>query len=253
MGGSGASVDLWTPDRGVLPEKALHATLKVFAKREESGVMRLRAAATTTISLHYIEGLIVGADSVADDWLLARRLVASGVASPQVFAQAPSEGVPLHEFLGSQDLVPAETLSEYLVDRFRDNLFQTFLCSWTSVDFRRTEGEMPANMQFGQEPMELLTEGERWCAAIRPMLQFLPAADPMVIDPENSSAEGEAQLVASFLDQPMSRGEVLALSPLERYRTLWWLAWLLNRGIVRPASWHTSTDSGVGRSSMQGC
>lgn len=243
-------MELWTPDRGVLPEKALRSTLQVFARREETGIMRLRAASSTDVDLYYIEGLIVGADGVADDWLLARRLVASELLTPETLADV--DGMPLHEFVASQERVPAETLSEFMVDRFRDNLFQALLTCWTSVDFERTEGEMPANMQFGQEPIELLAEAERWCAAIKPMLNFLPATGPMVIDPENSSAEGEAELIASFLDHPMSRGEVLAISPLEGYRTLWWLAWLLNRGILRPASWHTATDSGVGRASLQG-
>jgi len=215
----------------------------MFVQREETGIMRLSADAATNVFLYFVEGLIVGAECAADDWLLGRRLVANGVVAHVVLDLAPD--VSLQDHLSSQNLVADFIWTEFLVDRFRDNLFQAHMESWTAVDFRATDAALPANAQFGHDPVDLLVEADRWRAAIKPMLQFLPGTSRMIIDPESSPADGEAAQVGKVLQHPMTREEVVAVSPLERYKTLWWLSWLLNRGIVRPASWQTAADSGL--------
>jgi len=242
-------VRLWTPDRGALPEKALRATFQVFIRKEESGIMQLRAAGAADIDLYYVEGLIVGAESAADDELLARRLTASGTLPAETLDRAAEAGIPLHEFLGTLDEVTEEAKSKFLVERFRDNLFRAHVQPWTSVVFDRGEVALPGNVQFGHDPFELLAEAERWCVSIRPMLQFLAPGSLLDVDPRNDLADGDAATLVALFDRPMTRDEVLERSPLEGYSTLWWLAWLLNRGVIRPASWHTSADDSAGSSS----
>ena len=92
---------LWTPDRGPMPIKALRASFYALARREETGFLYLQGSGHTNTAIGFVQGLIVGCDTIADDWLLARRLVAAMEAEADEISEIAEQvvGEPLHDAL----------------------------------------------------------------------------------------------------------------------------------------------------------
>lgn len=227
---------LWTPDRGPMPIKALRASMYALARREETGFLYLSGPGTTDTSIGFVQGLIVGCDTLADDWLLARLLVASLQADAGEVQEIAEQllGEPLHEALLLLKEFDPDRMRSILEERFRDNFFLLCLGTWTHAEFLRMGIVMPANMQFGIDPMELVAEAVRWRELVRPfMARVGRTTDAMLsLSLAGSKANGHAGVVARLLNRPRTLDEVLAVCPIERYRTLAHLARLEQSGEV---------------------
>jgi len=234
--------------------------LRQLGDAAETGVLFLRAAGETDSEIHLRDGHVVGCRCIADEWLLARRLVGAGLLDSADLQAISSCETPLHEAVDEFGLVEPVVLHRALAERFRDTFHFACATSWRSIEFLRLGSLLLPPSAPGVVPGALLMYVDSWRREVGDVLERLRRAPEVKVvaglDPR--SLTGEAAVVLTRMVRPTSLAEVVATSPIERYRTLAVIARMEGDGCVLfedagPAGsdwpsvqWNRSIDWGVG-------
>jgi hypothetical protein len=217
-------VELWDGNKGIAPRNVVREVLRALITHRKSGILQLEGHGTTDQRVFFYQGLIVGCESVADDWLIARLLVASQLVRAEDLQTAVEVRFveSIHETMVAQGLVNRGALAPFLVESFLDNVHALGIGYWCRIDFVPTAVVTPTNMQFGNDPEDLLDSIARFSDRVRPLLKQvrLQPGKRLTLNPAMPPINGEDGLVASLLTKPCSLADVLSRSPLPRYRTL---------------------------------
>jgi hypothetical protein len=119
------------------PTWVVDRALRQLGDAGETGVLFLRASGETDSEIHLRGGHVVGCFCVADEWLLARRLVGAGLVAPQDLGALATSGTELHDSIDEVGLVDPMTLHSVLAGRFRDTFHFACATSWRSIEFLR--------------------------------------------------------------------------------------------------------------------
>ena len=217
-----------------MPMGIVDRVLRQLGDVAETGVLFLQAAGETDQEIHLSRGRSVGCASAADEWLLARRLEGTGLLRPEDIKLLCGEDVPLHEAVLTSGLVGAGPLGRLQAERFRDNFHFACVTPWQTVEFLRLGCLAEAASLGGEDPSALLVYVAAWRREIGEVLtrwRTAPAVRAVsTLDPRGIS--GEASWVLAQMTGFTRLDEVLATSPIERYRTLAVLARLSADGSV---------------------
>lgn len=216
-------IRFWGDGQQLAPIGVVDRVLRQIGDAAETGVLFLRALGETDVEFHLYEGRIVGCYSVADSWLLARRLISAGTVELGDLELALScEDLHLHEALVEFGLVSPVILHQIQLERFRDTFYMACATPWESIDFLKLGSLLLPPSAPGMIPSATLAYVASWRREVGDVLGRLrrsPAGRVRaVVDPRELS--GEAAVVLGRMMRPTSLAEVVASSPIERYRTL---------------------------------
>jgi len=216
-------IRFWGDGQQLAPTGVIDRVLRQLGDADETGVLFLRGSGETDVEFHLRQGRIVGCYSMAEAWLLARRLVSAGVLDPAELALALTcDDLPLHEALDEFGLVAPVSLHHVLLERFRDNFYMACATPWQFIEFLRLGSLLLPPSAPGALPESMLAYVASWRREVGDVLGRLRRSPQTrvraMVDPRELS--GEAAAVLGRMMRATSLGEVVATSPVERYRTL---------------------------------
>ena len=225
-------MQLWDASKGIAPRNVVREVMRALVKHQKSGVLQLDGHGTTDQRVYFFQGLIVGCESAADDWLMARMLVTGQLVRSEdlIYAVETQFVESLHETLVAEGLANRGAIQPFLTESFLDNIHHLGIGLWRRMEFIPMAVVTPTNMQFGNDPDDLLDAIARFSDAVRPLLKQvrLHPGRLLSLNGELPPINGEDSLVASLLDTPSTMADLLSRSPFPRYRTLTHLSNLIS-------------------------
>ena len=201
---------------------------------EVTGVLKLGSRFHTDHEVTLMGGAVIACSQIAEDWLFGRLLVANASVSIDDMAPLLEDGVALTDGLMQKQLLPMDELQTFQGECFRDNLVYACISDWATTEFESMDAVFPPNMQLGFDAATFLDETVAWNERARPLLALLERRqNPAFELAPNAELPGNDEgVIINLLDDSANLSELLALSPLVRYRTLAALVRLLSSGII---------------------
>ena len=213
-----------------------HDTLRQLHEQGVTGILRLRSTKQDDLDLYLMDGSIISACSMADDWFLARLLVAGAALQPATLAKVLDGlgGDSLPDALMMGQHLALDVLARAQEECFRQTVVSACVTTFDSADFAIEEAVFPPNMQLGVHTGGFLRELLAWHTEVGPLLILADRpTDPLFqVTGIPSSDDPDAERVAGLCVAPTAMSHVLARSPLVPYRTLSVLADLVTNEIL---------------------
>ena len=226
------------------------ATLRQLQQDAATGILRLRSVLATDVDVYFMNGAVIAASTLPDDWLLARLLVAGGAldeAALRTVAADLGDG-PLPDSLLEQDLLSVDVLHKNQEECFCDNVVHACVTPWESAVFGAEDAVFPPDMQLGVDTENFLDEIAAWYDRTRSLLGILRRpADPLLARTNAPvSTVREHAAIAALCQGEVHLSLVIARSPLVPFRTILVVAQLIAAGSVSIATDDDeSEDDGV--------
>jgi len=212
------------------------STLRQLHDGGVTGVLRLRAEGWTDVDLYFMDGVLISAAALSDDWLLARLLHAGGALPHAVLRDlvAAVETMPLPDALLAGQVVPVEVVQAAQGECFHENVAMACSTPWYSVDFCHEDAVFPPNMQLGVDTSVLLDEMAAWFARVEPLLTLARRpCDPLLERTDEPPPRGEPHAtIASLCKKPIRYSEVLARSLWVPFRSQLAIAHLVTSEVL---------------------
>ncbi len=226
----------WDRQSGPSTPGILTDALRELHLERRSGVLFLRAVGLTDLEIHLQEGRIIACGSDADDWQLARLVLATRVVSAAVLKDLLDqlEYTWLPDLLVASKLMSEQDVLALIAEVVRDNLMAACTASWYDIWFIGGDTTFPTRMQLHLDTRRLLVEAASWHSWVRPLLELIED------DPDQVVAAGadarpnrvEHRMVASLAREPIALDRLVAVAPLPRHRTLDALVHLVAQGSI---------------------
>jgi len=198
-------------------------TLRQLNEASATGILHLRAGACTDADVYFMDGGVISVCTLADDWLLARLMTASGAMGRDELQilQADLDEMPLPDALLRRDMLAMETMQRIQGECFHENFMRACVSPWESADFLAEDVVFPPNMQLGVDTIGLLDEAESWYQRVQALLTIAARpCDPVFHRTSEPLPDDEGQsAVASLCREPITLSEVVARSPFVPFRT----------------------------------
>ncbi len=201
---------------------------------QATGVLKLSSPTNTDHDVFLMNGEVIACSQVAEDWLFGRLLVASASVSIDDLAPLLEAGNDLIDGLMQKQLLPMDEFQTLQGECFRDNLVYACVGAWVSTDFEAQDAVFPPNMQLGFDAGTFLDETIAWNERAQPLLDMLDRRQNPAFElaPDAELPGNDEGQVVNLLDRSANLSELLAFSPLVRYRTLAALVRLISSGII---------------------
>ena len=212
------------------------STLRQLYEGGVTGVLRLRAEGWTDVDLYFMDGTLISAAALSDDWLLARLLHMGGALpyaalGPLVEAV---ESMPLPDALFEQEQMHVEVVQAAQCECFHENVAMACATPWHSADFCPEEVVFPPNMQLGIDTSVLLDEMAAWFQQVDPLLAIVHRpSDPTFRSTGQLPPSSEPHAtIAARCKEPTRYSKLLACSPWVPFRSQLALAHLVTSEVL---------------------
>ena len=208
------------------------STLRQLYEGGLTGILRLRAEGWTDVDLYFMDGTLISAAALSDDWLLARLLCRGGALKREMLVPLidTMEAMPLPDVLLQQQQVPVEVVQAAQGECFQENVAMACATPWHSADFCPEDVVFPPNMQLGVDTGVLIDEMASWFEHVEPLLAVVNRPfDPVLQATDEPPPKREPHAtIAAQCQEPVRYSEVLALSPWMPFRSQLALAHLIS-------------------------
>jgi len=214
----------------------MFSTLRQLHEGGVTGILRLRGEGSTDVDIYFMDGTIISAATLADDWVLARLLTAGGALPGDILGPLVEavETMPLPDALLDQQLVPVQVVQAAQGECFHENMALACATPWNSADFCPEDIVFPPNMQLGVPTSQLLDELAGWFQQVEPLLAIIRRpCDPVLRQTGEPLPGGEPEhTVASLCDEPTTYSELLTRSLWVPFRSQLALAHLISSRVL---------------------